>query len=85
VSLSREIDHLHSRPKRKHIVLPSWVDECLGEETLMNEDGESNFVLSLLNRQLTIEQRTSLGNEQAVCMPTILSRNLADITTTLLT
>jgi hypothetical protein len=51
----------------------------------MNEDGESNFVLSLLNRQLTIEQRTSLGNEQAVCMPTILSRNLADITTTLLT
>jgi DNA ligase-4 len=30
-----------SKPKRKHIVLPSWVDECIEEETLMNEDGES--------------------------------------------
>jgi hypothetical protein len=29
------------RPKHKHIVLPSWVDECVDEETLMNEDGES--------------------------------------------
>lgn len=28
------------RPKHKHIVLPSWVEECLDEETLMNEDGE---------------------------------------------
>ncbi|KAK4686832.1 DNA ligase 4, partial [Tremellales sp. Uapishka_1] len=26
-------------PKRKHIVLPSWVVECVEEETLMNEDG----------------------------------------------
>ncbi|WRT63833.1 uncharacterized protein IL334_000758 [Kwoniella shivajii] len=25
-------------PKRKHIVLPSWVTECVDEETLMNED-----------------------------------------------
>jgi DNA ligase-4 len=30
----------YDRPKRKHIVLPSWVHECLDEETLMNEDGE---------------------------------------------
>ena len=30
------------RPKRKHIVLPSWVSECVEEETLMNEDGESS-------------------------------------------
>lgn len=29
------------RPKRKHIVLPSWVHECVDEETLMNEDGQS--------------------------------------------
>lgn len=28
------------RPKHKHIVLPSWVKECVEEETLMNEDGE---------------------------------------------
>ena len=28
------------RPKHKHIVLPSWVEECIDEETLMNEDGE---------------------------------------------
>lgn len=31
---------LTSRPKHKHIVLPSWVHECIDEETLMNEDGE---------------------------------------------
>jgi hypothetical protein len=29
-----------ARPKRKHIVTPSWVTECVEEETLMNEDGE---------------------------------------------
>ncbi|KAL1413256.1 DNA ligase (ATP) [Vanrija albida] len=28
-----------SRPKHKHIVLPSWVTESVDEETLMNEDG----------------------------------------------
>lgn len=28
------------KDKHKHIVLPSWVDECVEEETLMNEDGE---------------------------------------------
>ncbi|RSH81465.1 DNA ligase (ATP) [Saitozyma podzolica] len=27
-----------AKPKHKHIVLPSWVDECVDEETLMNED-----------------------------------------------
>ncbi|WVR03601.1 hypothetical protein IAU60_000593 [Kwoniella sp. DSM 27419] len=27
-----------SKPKHKHIVLPSWVTECVEEETLMNED-----------------------------------------------
>lgn len=29
-----------SRPKLKHIVLPSWVNESLEEETLMDEDCE---------------------------------------------
>ncbi len=32
------------RSKRKHIVLPSWVEECVDEETLMNEDGEPDDV-----------------------------------------
>ncbi|KAK8845565.1 hypothetical protein IAR55_006280 [Kwoniella newhampshirensis] len=27
-----------AKPKRKHIVLPSWVIECVEEDTLMNED-----------------------------------------------
>ncbi|WWD22515.1 hypothetical protein CI109_107008 [Kwoniella shandongensis] len=27
-----------AKPKRKHIVLPSWVTECVEEDTLMNED-----------------------------------------------
>lgn len=31
---------LISRPKLKHIVLPSWVEESLEEETLMDEDCE---------------------------------------------
>lgn len=35
-----ELTRKTSKPKRKHIVLPSWVDECLEEETLMNEDGK---------------------------------------------
>ncbi|ORX34780.1 ATP dependent DNA ligase domain-domain-containing protein [Kockovaella imperatae] len=34
-----EISRRTAKPKRKHIVLPSWVHECLDEETLMNEDG----------------------------------------------
>jgi hypothetical protein len=29
-----------SKPKHKHIILPSWVDECIDENTLMNEDGK---------------------------------------------
>ncbi|OCF31187.1 DNA ligase 4 [Kwoniella heveanensis BCC8398] len=37
-----EIVRKTSEPKRKHIVLPSWVTECVDEETLMNEDGEFN-------------------------------------------
>ncbi|WWC58136.1 uncharacterized protein I303_100671 [Kwoniella dejecticola CBS 10117] len=34
-----EIVRKTALPKRKHIVLPSWVLECIDEETLMNEDG----------------------------------------------
>ncbi|WVW81787.1 hypothetical protein I302_103784 [Kwoniella bestiolae CBS 10118] len=34
-----EIVRKTALPKRKHIVLPSWVFECVDEETLMNEDG----------------------------------------------
>ncbi|WWC66828.1 uncharacterized protein I206_100735 [Kwoniella pini CBS 10737] len=34
-----EIVRKTALPKRKHIVLPSWVIECIDEETLMNEDG----------------------------------------------
>ncbi|WWD08963.1 hypothetical protein V865_007078 [Kwoniella europaea PYCC6329] len=34
-----EIVKTTALPKRKHIVLPSWVIECVDEETLMNEDG----------------------------------------------
>lgn len=30
-----------AKPRMKHIVLPSWVDECIEEETLMNEAGKS--------------------------------------------
>ena len=41
---------LISRPKRKHIVLPSWVEECLDEETLMNEDGTFSPLTRLMLR-----------------------------------
>lgn len=41
------------RPKRKHIVLPSWVEECLEEETLMNEDGRSTIRPKLICRTQT--------------------------------
>ncbi|WWC85821.1 uncharacterized protein L201_000688 [Kwoniella dendrophila CBS 6074] len=34
-----EISRKTALPKRKHIVLLSWVSECVDEETLMNEDG----------------------------------------------
>lgn len=26
------------RPKRKHIVTPKWVEDCVDEETLLDED-----------------------------------------------
>lgn len=38
---------ISDRPKRKHIILPSWVAECMEEETLMNEDGEWGYGNSL--------------------------------------
>ena len=36
-----EIMRRTAKPKMRHIVLPSWVEECVDEETLMNEDGRS--------------------------------------------
>lgn len=47
------VPKLISRPKRKHIVLPSWVEECLEEETLMSEDGTSPPVTQLNVRPQT--------------------------------
>lgn len=29
---------LFDRPKRKHIVTPKWVEDCVDEETLLDED-----------------------------------------------
>ena len=46
----RDSLELISRPKRKHIVLPSWVEECLEEETLMNEDGMCPAMTQLIFR-----------------------------------
>ena len=39
--MKEQLIRANFRPRRKHIVLPSWVYECVDEETLMNEDGES--------------------------------------------
>ncbi|WVQ76196.1 hypothetical protein IAR50_005859 [Cryptococcus sp. DSM 104548] len=33
-----ELTRRTSKPKMKHIVLPSWVEECASENTLLNED-----------------------------------------------
>nr|ODN87629.1 hypothetical protein L203_03409 [Cryptococcus depauperatus CBS 7841] len=34
-----EILRKTAKPKRKHIITPCWVEECVNEETLVNEDG----------------------------------------------
>ncbi|KAL1747949.1 DNA ligase IV-like protein [Schizophyllum fasciatum] len=41
--LSRRIDLMKrtSKPKRRHLVLPAYIDACLEENTLLDEDGES--------------------------------------------
>ena len=40
VAIQLHVSELTTRPKRKHIVLPTWVFESVEEETLMNEDRE---------------------------------------------
>lgn len=34
------------RPKRKNIVLSSFIEDCLEEETLLDEAGEFSFLIS---------------------------------------
>lgn len=31
------------RPKRRHLVISDWVDACVAEETLLDEEGKQTF------------------------------------------
>lgn len=45
-----------NRPKRRHLVISDWVDACVAEETLLDEEGKQAFYLSF-TPLLTMIQR----------------------------
>jgi DNA ligase-4 len=46
--------NFHARPKRRHLVISEFIQACLEEGTLLDEDGELHVMGDLISSELSL-------------------------------